>query len=219
MRTKLQSVEMQQIPPPYKRTFMLWRGRREEGGGVLSSLSISIEEPSSEKEATRVRPRMKFGKNPWLAAGCHFCIMFRGGILGVRCGDIFLISSSTLPGLGRVSAKNINKLTDFNPAVSSPDHVSSSWEQPVLYRLIHTLWGVHSVVIFCRAFWHVPPAVGLILQLLCTPMVNRTSERKQNKTSQLDATVYMQSLQWAVDVKPCQLPLALVILGRHHRIG
>ena len=29
-----------------------------------------------------------------------------------------LISSSSLPGLGRVSAKNVNKLTDFNAAVS-----------------------------------------------------------------------------------------------------
>ena len=46
----------------------------------------------------------------------------RGGILGVRWGDIWLISSSTLPGLGRVSAKHSNKLTDFNAAVSSPDY-------------------------------------------------------------------------------------------------
>ena len=46
--------------------------------------------------------------------------MARGGILGVRCGEILLISSSTLPGLGRVSAANVNKLTDFNTAVSSP---------------------------------------------------------------------------------------------------
>jgi len=46
--------------------------------------------------------------------------MLRGGILGVRCGEILLISYSALPGLGRVSAKNVNKLTDFNAAVSSP---------------------------------------------------------------------------------------------------
>ena len=45
----------------------------------------------------------------------------RGGILGVRCGEILLISSSTLPGLGRVSSKNVNKLMDFNTAVSTPD--------------------------------------------------------------------------------------------------
>ena len=45
----------------------------------------------------------------------------RGGILGVRCREHLLISSSTLPGLGRVSAKNVNKLTDFNAAVSSLD--------------------------------------------------------------------------------------------------
>ena len=35
--------------------------------------------------------------------------------------DILLISSSTMPGLERVSAKNDIKLTDFNTAVSSPD--------------------------------------------------------------------------------------------------
>lgn len=45
--------------------------------------------------------------------------MTRGGILGVRCGEIVLISSSTLPGPGRESAKNVNKLTDFNAPVSS----------------------------------------------------------------------------------------------------
>ena len=44
----------------------------------------------------------------------------RGGILGVRCGEIMLISSSILPGLGRVNSKNVNKLTDLNAAVSSP---------------------------------------------------------------------------------------------------
>ena len=49
-------------------------------------------------------------------------IIVRGGILGVRCGQIVLISPSTLPGLGRVNAKNVNKLTDLNTAVSSPDH-------------------------------------------------------------------------------------------------
>ena len=52
------------------------------------------------------------------------CVITRGGILGVKCGEILLISSSTLPGLGRVSAKNINTLTDFNAAVSSPGHNS-----------------------------------------------------------------------------------------------
>ena len=49
-------------------------------------------------------------------------IIIMGGIIGVRCGEILLISSSTLPWLGRVSAKNVNKLTDFNAAVSSPDY-------------------------------------------------------------------------------------------------
>ena len=39
----------------------------------------------------------------------------------LHVGEILLISSSTLPGLGRVSAKNVNKPTDFNTAVSSPD--------------------------------------------------------------------------------------------------
>ena len=39
--------------------------------------------------------------------------------MGVRFGEHLLISSSTLPGLGRVSAKNVNKLTDFNAAVST----------------------------------------------------------------------------------------------------
>ena len=53
------------------------------------------------------------------------CVTTRGGILGVRCSEILLISSSTLPGLGRVSAKNINKLTDFNAAVSSPAYYTS----------------------------------------------------------------------------------------------
>ena len=48
----------------------------------------------------------------------RYFIMARGGILGVRCGEILLI----LPGLGRVSAKSVNKLTDFNAPVSSPDH-------------------------------------------------------------------------------------------------
>ena len=43
----------------------------------------------------------------------------RGGILGIRCGEILMISSSTLPWLRRVRAKNVNKLTDFNAAVSS----------------------------------------------------------------------------------------------------
>ena len=47
-------------------------------------------------------------------------VIYRHGILGVRCREILLISSSTLPGLGRGSAKNVNKLTDFNAAVSSP---------------------------------------------------------------------------------------------------
>ena len=42
--------------------------------------------------------------------------------MGVRCREHLLISSSTLPGLGRVSAKNVNKLTDFNAAVSSPSN-------------------------------------------------------------------------------------------------
>ena len=46
--------------------------------------------------------------------------MIRGGILGVRCGEILLIFSYTLPALGRVSTKNINKLTDLNAAISSP---------------------------------------------------------------------------------------------------
>ena len=46
--------------------------------------------------------------------------MSRGEVLGVRCGEMLLISSSTLPGLGRGSAKNVNKLMDFNAAVSSP---------------------------------------------------------------------------------------------------
>ena len=45
-------------------------------------------------------------------------LVTRGGILSIRCGEILLISSSTVPGLGRVSAKNDNKLTDFN---ASPD--------------------------------------------------------------------------------------------------
>ena len=48
--------------------------------------------------------------------------LLRSGIFGLRWGEILLISSSTLPGLGRVSAKNVNKLTDFNAAVSSPGH-------------------------------------------------------------------------------------------------
>ena len=47
-------------------------------------------------------------------------VINRGGILGVRCGEILLISSYTLTALGRVSAKNVNKLTDLNAAVSSP---------------------------------------------------------------------------------------------------
>ena len=46
----------------------------------------------------------------------------RGKILGIRCGEILLISSYTLPAIGRVSAKNVNKLTDPNAAVSSPAH-------------------------------------------------------------------------------------------------
>ena len=54
-----------------------------------------------------------------LRTGPH-CPISRGATLGVRCGEIWLISSSTLPGLGRVSAKNVNKITDFNTAVSSP---------------------------------------------------------------------------------------------------
>ena len=48
----------------------------------------------------------------------------RGGILGVRCGEILLISSYTLPAPRRVSAKYVNKLTDLNAAVSSPGHYS-----------------------------------------------------------------------------------------------
>ena len=48
--------------------------------------------------------------------------MARGGNLVVRCDETLLISSSTLPGLGRVSAKNVSKLTDFNTAVYSPIH-------------------------------------------------------------------------------------------------
>ena len=52
--------------------------------------------------------------------GGLFCDMTRGGILGIKSVEILLISSSTLPGLGRVSAKNVNKLTDFNAAVSNP---------------------------------------------------------------------------------------------------
>ena len=39
-------------------------------------------------------------------------------------GGILLISSYTLTVLGRVSAKNVNKLTDLNAAVSSPGHYS-----------------------------------------------------------------------------------------------
>ena len=53
------------------------------------------------------------------------CYMFRGGILGVRCGYILMISFSNLPELGRVSAKSVNELTDFNAAVSSP--VQGGW--------------------------------------------------------------------------------------------
>ena len=52
--------------------------------------------------------------------------MTRGGILGVRCREHLLISTSTLPRLGRVSAKNVNKLTDFNAAFSSLAHDESS---------------------------------------------------------------------------------------------
>ena len=51
--------------------------------------------------------------------------MIRGGILGVRCGEILLISSSTLPGLGRVSAKTVNIITNLNAAVSSPSYHTS----------------------------------------------------------------------------------------------
>ena len=51
----------------------------------------------------------------------------RGGILGVRCGDNLLISSYTLPALGRVSAKNVNKLTDLNAAVSIPGKRGASY--------------------------------------------------------------------------------------------
>ena len=47
-------------------------------------------------------------------------VLGRGAILGVGCGEILWIS---LPGLGRVNAKNVNKLTDLNTAVSSP----ASW--------------------------------------------------------------------------------------------
>ena len=48
--------------------------------------------------------------------------IIRGGILAIRCGEILLISSSTLPGVGRVSTKNVNKLKDFNAAVSRPEN-------------------------------------------------------------------------------------------------
>ena len=57
--------------------------------------------------------------------------MTRGGILGVRCREHLLISSSTLPGLGRVSAKNVNKLTDFNAAVSSLGYDKFLWDEPI----------------------------------------------------------------------------------------
>ena len=68
--------------------------------------------------------------------------IIRGGILGVRCGEIWLISSSTLPGLGNVSAKNVNKPTDFNTAVASPVHNPlPSWrfhsERMVAVDLLH----------------------------------------------------------------------------------
>ena len=38
---------------------------------------------------------------------------------------------------------------------------------------------------FVKHFWHVPLTVGLLLQLLCSPTGNITSDRKQNKTSRL----------------------------------
>ena len=52
-------------------------------------------------------------------------LISRGGIFSVRCGEILLISSSTLPRLGRVSTKNVNKLTNLNAAVSCPAYKSA----------------------------------------------------------------------------------------------
>ena len=98
-------------------------------------------------------------------------VMSRGGILGLRCGEILLISSFniTLPGLGRVSAINVNKLTDFNAAVSNPGYVGTNLTPlsplfpangPMLnargmylhsYLLQIMIWTL--VVNFCTMFW------------------------------------------------------------------
>ena len=64
-----------------------------------------------------------------------------------------------------------------------------------------TLCGITTVVIFCKAFWHVPPAAGLILQY-ATWLVTRTSERTQNKSLWLRGchTVYFPTFnrwEWA----------------------
>ena len=49
---------------------------------------------------------------------------------------------------------------------------------------ISTFWGIHSVMMFCKAFCTVPPAIGLILQLLYSPIGNRNFERRENITTE-----------------------------------
>ena len=60
-------------------------------------------------------------------------VMARGGIFGVMCGEILLISSSTLPGLGTVSSKNVDKHTDFNTAVATPGYGAIYWMHSYLF--------------------------------------------------------------------------------------
>ena len=53
---------------------------------------------------------------------------------------------------------------------------------------LHTLWGARSAQSLCfvKHFLHVPPVVGLILQLMCNPIDNQNlgMRKKQNITTE-----------------------------------
>ena len=78
--------------------------------------------------------------------------------------------------------------SQINMNLDSGSTLSSAATTTCYTHSKNTMCGVHSVMLFCRAFLssrHVLPAVGLILQLLCSPIGKRKSKRKEHKTSRL----------------------------------
>ena len=100
-----------------------------------------------------------------------FKVLIRGGILGVRWGEILLISSYTLPALGRVGGKNVNKLADLNAAVSSPGPDSKG--QKVAQKMNSKLRKTFEICPRLQNAFIKLPTIALASTSLTVPSVSR----------------------------------------------